>query len=446
MSEPTATFAGEFETEFQTAIAALVLRDSDFNHLTEGLLLPEFFENEPEANIVGIILDYFKKYRRCPEKPAFVQELKEAIAAKKIRKDTVDDLRAKYAELMGMGLGDVEKAVESVAKFARKQALTGAILQSAEILLRTKGGAEDFEKVEGLVKKAGEVGATETTNGVDYGGTIVARTEVRKDLMSGMTKPKGIPTGIRELDNILFHKGWGRAELSCYMGGAKSGKTTALIDHAQAAASLGFKVLYVTLEVSPEIVCTRLDSNISEVAIKELGMNPHEVQRRVQAYAAKAAPIQIEGFPTGSLTPKELGRLLKKHKSKGKSYDLVCLDYADLMAPTLNYKDERVNLKSIYIDLRALAQEFNVAMLTATQTNREGYKAATATATHIAEDFNKVRTVDLLISINKTEDERARGEARLYLVASRNQEDGISIRIKQALERAKFAARVLGVE
>ena len=85
-------------------------------------------------------------------------------------------------------------------------------------------------------------------------------------------------------------------------------------------------------------------------------------------------------------------------------------------------------------------------MLTATQTNREGYKSAVAKAEHVSEDFNKVRTVDLMISINKTEEEAARGEARLYFAASRNQESGFTIVIKQNLAMMRFIEEVIRVE
>ena len=83
-------------------------------------------------------------------------------------------------------------------------------------------------------------------------------------------------------------------------------------------------------------------------------------------------------------------------------------------------------------------------MLTAWQTNREGHKAATADAQHVAEDFNVVRTADILISINSAPDERERNEARLFFAASRNQETGMQVQIEQDLERMRFIKRVIG--
>ena len=116
------------------------------------------------------------------------------------------------------------------------------------------------------------------------------------------------------------------------------------------------------------------------------------------------------------------------------------------MAP--DYRTDNVieNSKEIYVGLRALAFEFDCAILTATQTNREGYKAAVAKAEHVAEDFNKIRTADVVISINSTEEERDQGEARLYFAASRNQESGFTVRVKQDLKKMQFITNVIGIE
>lgn len=116
------------------------------------------------------------------------------------------------------------------------------------------------------------------------------------------------------------------------------------------------------------------------------------------------------------------------------------------MAPNHRTNDPIENSKTVYVDLRALGFKHNLAVLTATQTNREGYKATVAKAEHVSDDFNKVRTVDLMISINSTEEERLAGEARLYFAASRNQESGFTIHIKQDLARMKFIESIVRIE
>jgi replicative DNA helicase len=178
----------------------------------------------------------------------------------------------------------------------------------------------------------------------------------------------------------------------------------------------------------------------------ELAPHASDVHERIQSVMKEAGALKIHEFPSGSMTPKDLNRLINKYKSMGLNFDLVVVDYADLMIPTHRMNDTIENSKRIYVDLRGIAQEHNLAMLTGTQTNREGMKAAVAKMTDVADDINKARTCDLLLSINASEDEVARNEARLYFAASRNQAGNRTIRIKQDLERGKFVAKVLGVD
>jgi replicative DNA helicase len=116
------------------------------------------------------------------------------------------------------------------------------------------------------------------------------------------------------------------------------------------------------------------------------------------------------------------------------------------MAPNHRSDNAIENSKSIYVDLRALAQVENVVMLSAMQTNREGAKATTSRMEHAAEDFNKIRIPDLVISINRTDEERSRNEARLFFAASRNQRGDFSIHINQDLEAMNFVKSVIKIE
>jgi replicative DNA helicase len=301
----------------------------------------------------------------------------------------------------------------------------------------------EFDKVERYIKEAVEIGVNEDGGAYDYYSNISLRTSKRIDDASGVKPARGITTGHLKLDEILYHRGWGRKELATIMGGAKSGKTTALIGFAKAASLAKFNVLYVTLEVSSEIISERLDASVSDTMIKELSKHIKDVEVKVDAMSRSAGKLILHEYPSGTFSPKMLRALLDRYEAKGQRFDLVVVDYADIMAPNHRYEDVIENSKSIYVDLRAIAQEKDVAMLTATQTNREGYKATVAKAEHVAEDFNKVRTVDLMISINITDEERSKGEARLYFAASRNQESGFTLFIKQDISKMKFIESIV---
>jgi replicative DNA helicase len=415
------------------------------------LLRPEFFENVGEAALVNISLRHFDKYRVVPDSASMVLLIKEAVSTKVIHKDVLPTVIEARKGILAAGLQGREFVEDRVAEFARHQALGAALLKSVD--LRDKG---QFDKIESMIKSAIEIGINEDGDAYDYFERIQQRTEERLDKAAGKRPPQGITTGILRMDDLLYHKGWGRRELATIMGGAKAGKTTALINFAKSASLAGYDVLYVTLEVGANIISDRLDACLSDTLMKELGNKIHDVKDKVEALSSKAGRLVIHEFPSGTFSPNMMRKLIDRYKSPGLTgfgkprdaikFDLVVVDYADIMAPNYRTQDAIENSKSVYVDLRAIAFEENVAMLTATQTNREGYKAAVAKAEHVAEDFNKVRTVDLMISINKTEEEAARGEARLYFAASRNQESGFTIVIKQNLAMMQFVQQVLRVE
>lgn len=432
----------DFDAEFQTKIAAHTVRDLDFMRRAAHLVRPEYFENVGEAALVNIALKFFQTYQSVPDAATMVTLLKEARESGILKGETMEAAKGVFRPLYASPLVGGNYAAEKVAEFSRHQAVTRALLASVEQLGK-KGG---FEKIDDLMGKALSVGINEDGDEYDYWDKIVDRTEERVERAAGKLPPQGITTGNIRFDDLLYHKGWGKKELSIIMGGAKAGKTTALIGFAKAASLAGKNVLYVTLEVSAKIISERLDASISDTEMRELAKSIHDVRTKVQALQKRAGKLKIHEFPSGTFSPAMLRRLIERYKSKGIKFDLIVIDYADLMAPDFRYNDAIENSKGVYTGLRAVAFEEDVAMLSATQTNREGFKSSVAKAEHVAEDFNKIRIADLVISINITEEERANNEARLYFAASRNQESGFTIFIKQNVAKMKFMESILRIE
>lgn len=432
----------DFDAEFQTKIAAHTVRDLDFMRRAAHLVRPEYFENVGEAALVNLALKFFQSYQSVPDTSTMVMLLKEARESGILKGEVMEAAKTVFRQVYTGPLVGGNYAAEKVAEFSRHQAVTRALLASVEQLGK-KGG---FEKIDDLMGKALAVGINEDGDEYDYWDKITDRTEERMERAAGKLPPQGITTGNIRFDDLLYHKGWGRKELSIIMGGAKAGKTTALIGFGKAASLAGKNVLYITLEVSAKIISERLDASISDTEMRELGKAIHDVRTKVQALQKRAGKLKIHEFPSGTFTPSMLRRLIERYKSKGIKFDLIVIDYADLMAPDFRYNDAIENSKGVYTGLRAIAFEEDVAMLSATQTNREGFKSSVAKAEHVAEDFNKIRIADLVISINITEEERANNEARLYFAASRNQESGFTIFIKQNVAKMKFMESILRIE
>jgi len=432
----------DFDSVFQAKIAALTLRDMVFVQRTDGLINPAHFESLSDATLVDLTLKYFAKYKRIPaDMTIYAAVIRDAVINKTLKKDVAKMCGDRIKQLWALDISDRDYVIDEVATFARHQAVLHAMEEAVGHLDK-----RDFPKIEKKLKTALDVGANMDLAAYDFGKEIDSRTGVRLERAAGKLPPQGISTGYLAIDQELYHKGWGRRELSVIMGGAKSGKTTALIDFGINAAANKYNVLYVTLEVGQDIIADRMDANISERAIMELGDHCHNVREKVKEFIDRSGRFLIHEFPSGYMTVTDLRRLVERYKVKGTKFDLVVLDYADLMQPDHRTDSATENSKNVYVHLRGLAMAEDFAMLTATQTNREGFKATVAKAEHVAEDFNKVRIADLLISINRTDEERTINQARLFFAASRNQAGNFTIRIEQALARMKFVNKVVGVE
>lgn len=431
----------EFDGEFQTKIAAHVLSDHEFMRRVGHLIDPAHFENLGEAAIVNMASKYWQRYSAVPPKSVLTTLLKDEFDSGAIRGDAKRESVEALKRLCKESLAGAVHVADKVSEFARHQAMTAAIMASVDHL-----GKKQFAKIEEAVKKAINTGIIDNGSEYDYFERIAERTGARTDKLAGKIPPSGISTGYAQMDDVLYHRGWGRKELAVIMGGAKAGKTTALIGFAKNAAMSGKNVLYVTLEVSAAIISDRLDANISDVMMKEIGKNILDIESKIQDARKRAGQLRIHEAAPGTFSPNQLRLLIERYESQGITFDLIVVDYADIMAPDHRYNDPIENSKSVYVGLRAVAVDKNLAILSATQTNREGFKSTVAKAEHIAEDFNKVRIVDLLISINITEEERANGEARLYFAASRNQESGFTIFIKSDISRMRFISSILRIE
>jgi replicative DNA helicase len=447
----------DFGADFQTKIATHAMRDLSFMRKVGHLIMPDYFENVGEAAVVNIALKYYKKYNDVPDARTAVELFKAAKKDNQIRGDVVDVATAAMRAVFdkGTGIGNSDSTADSVASFVRYQAMAAAILKSAEMLDGKLNKDEKFNKIEAVVKAAAAVGVNVDGGEYDYYEKITERTQERQDRTVAGAVPSGITTGNIQINDLLYHKGWGRRELSVIMGGAKSGKTTALIHFGKCGSLAGRNVLYVTCEVSGKILAERLDASISGIAVKALGTKIHEVED-VILKLPKHGELKIHEYPSGTLSPNMLRALIQRYKSPRLNkdgtvqpaiiFDMVVVDYADIMQPDFRTNDAIENSKNIWLGLRAIAFEENLAMLTATQTNREGNKSVVAKATDVAEDFNKIRTADIVISINTTDEERAAGESRLFFAASRNQESGFTIFIKQNLAMMRFITSIIRVE
>lgn len=440
----------QFDQAFQEQLAAHYIRDDVFVASVGSLVMPEYFDNETLAALVAIQKDYLAKYGACCTLKTFVQFTQRMLASKRVKIADLQEAKRLLAIIHKDPLKDRQFVIDTIAEFAKHQALLNATMEMADAL--DTGDVSKVTKAITAMDEAKSIGATDTAQAHDFKRQRADRQARRKARAAGAAGIGGISTGIPELDKQLTpHKGWGRKELSILMGPPKAGKTAALITFALNAAAAGFRVFYASCEVSDEIIGDRSDANISGVPLKELEAREAEVEREVAKWESSpiVGELIVQAFPIRTLKVSALKRIIKKYQAQGTDFDLIVVDYGDILKPEIQYQDKRFGLAEIFQDLRALATEMNAAVLTATQTNREGTKKAARNVTDgtdAAEDYEKVRTADVLITINASPDDKMNGEVVLYFSEMRNAESGLRMRFAQSIQCMRFITKFIGYD
>lgn len=445
MTDKTVTY--EFDGDTSTEIVSCMMWDQEFLRRTDGLIEPTYFSNPIEYVFATLTIEHYRKYGENPTKTVWVELIKKAIASKMLRDDQKSDAALYLINSGKLTVRNRAWLLDSIAEFAKQQAMTNTLFGSAKELLKLSDPTR-FERVEKMMREAMQVALHIEDDDYDLIEKIEERTQERLLVASGGAPKTGITTGVKELDGVLMHGGWGKKEMSILMGGAKASKSFHLSFFAVNAALDGKNVLFVTLENSVPVVAMRMDAQLSKIKISEQFTSPHAMKAGV--VAAGAAPrmgkIKIRYRDADVFTPANLQRLIDEYKAKGIIFDLLVIDYLDLMAPDHRTNEPRENSRLTWVGARRVAANENMALLSATQTNRAGHSSATVKAEHVAEDFNKIRTADLVLSINRTDDEKAASKARITFAASRNQADGATLFVSQDLDLGMAISEVDSVE
>jgi hypothetical protein len=136
----------------------------------------------------------------------------------------------------------------------------------------------------------------------------------------------------------------------------------------------------------------------------------------------------------------DISAMLTRMEATGFQAAMVVVDYADRLAPPLKRRDKWDELVDIYMDLRALAERHNVALWTASQTSKEGFRQKTSDLDNMAGAFQKAGEADVVLTYNQTKEEMAANQARLYLAKARNRPKGGTVWLHADRERCRLTA------
>jgi replicative DNA helicase len=230
-------------------------------------------------------------------------------------------------------------------------------------------------------------------------------------------------TGWPVLDKA-FNGGWERATLSTFIAPTGAGKSMFLVNCGAAALEQGLNVAYVSLEMADWKIGLRFDSYYSGVDINSVADNQDQV--KVEVNNRVKGQLFIKEWPTKTASVQTIRAYLQRlSATKNFIPDMVLVDYADLLRGSSAHKDKRFELEGIYEELRALAQEFNIVVITADQTNRSGLDMEIVTIGQIGESYAKATVCDVIMTISRRMEDKQFDTGRIFLAKSRLGQDGI---------------------
>ena len=241
--------------------------------------------------------------------------------------------------------------------------------------------------------------------------------------LEGALDPRGgiVRLGLSaELDRILGG-GVANGELFVFIAPPSRGKTSILVKCGERAASQGCRVLHVSLEISRAKVLRRYVQAIGKWGAKYLEANPDAVREAVHGAQAawQGGEIFVTTWPPKRATVADIQGEVRRMKAGGVPLDYVIVDYAALIKPLGGRAEQRWAFGDIVQDLRAMAVEEDVKVLSAWQVNRAGAKEDEMSTTDIAEAWEVVHHADAILALNQTVEERRKNVMRLSVLKQR---------------------------
>ena len=308
--------------------------------------------------------------------------------------------------------------MEEFEGFTRRQELERAILKSADLL--EKG---DYDPVEKLIKEAVQISLTKDM-GTDY------FEDPRSRLLAIKDNNGQVSTGWPTLDKRLFG-GMNRGELNIFAGGSGSGKSLFMQNIAINWVTQGLNGVFLTLELSEGLCSMRMDSMVANCSTKAVFKDIDTVEMKVKMAGKKSGALRVKYMSAQSNVNQIRSYLKELHVQTGMNIDFIMVDYLDLVMPVsakVSPNDLFVKDKYVSEELRNLAREQNILMITASQLNRGAVEEIEFDHSHIAGGLSKINTADNVFGIFTSRAMRERGRYQLQLMKTRSS-SGVGMKV-----------------
>ena len=361
-------------------------------------LRTDYFTSKIDRALYSTVHNYVERFNSFPNQTALFIELENASNLTQdeysLAKDKIEKLENKQA--------DLDWLVQQTEKFCKDRAIYNAISQSIKIL-DDKNGTHSPNQIPHLLEEALAV-SFDTQIGHDFFEDLTQRYDFYH------RKEERIPFDIDYLNRVT-KGGLPRKTLNVILAGTGVGKSLFMCHCAAANIVGGKNVLYITMEMAEERIAERIDANLMNVTMEELHLLPRDAfEKKLHRVKEKAVgKLVIKEYPTSSAGSANFRHLLMELNQKKKfKPDIIYIDYLNICASSRLKQGANVNsytyIKTIAEELRGLAVEFNVPIVSATQTNRAGFTSSDVGLENTSESFGLPATVDLMFAMISSEE------------------------------------------
>lgn len=388
-----------YNYDIQKLFLSVMISSPTLYTRSQNILKPIYWSNDLKKT-AEFIFDYVSKYNKMPttEQISGYSEIELTILS-------AEDLNAMS-----------DWYLETIESFCRHKAMEILIKDAFDSLLEKSM----YGEIEKRCKDAMMI-TLQKDLGTEYFKDPLARLEKMKD-KSDMTS-----TGWKTIDEKLYG-GTNRGELTIWCAGSGVGKSLILQNQAINWINQGKNVLYVTLELSEELVGLRMDAMNTGESTKFIFGNMSEIATRL-AMLRKTAPVtkgklQIKKFPEAGTTVNDIRAYIKEYEIQtNDKFDAICIDYLDILYPTSN----KVDINSLFLkdkmvseEIRALAGDLGLFAATASQLVKGASKESDFDTTHIAGGTSKVNTADNVIAIFAPQEMKEDGKMQIQFIKARS--------------------------
>ena len=420
------------KNRIEQVILENLIKDDAYVRKVIPFLKPDYFMQYEDKKVFDIIFNFVEKYNNPPSKQAIILAVNEDTSLN-------EDSHAKCMEVINTLNGDEvnrDWLVDETEKFCKDKALYLGVMESIQII-DGKNKEKSTDALPSILSEALSVGF-DTNIGHDF----IEDAEKRYDFYHRLEEKV-------EFDLDMFNKitegGLSNKTLNIALAGTGVGKSLFMCHMASAAISKGKNVLYITLEMSEERIAERIDANLMNIPIQELS----DLSKAMYDDRIKKINDKIEGrlivkeYPKASAHSGHFKALINELKLKRSFFpDIIFIDYLNICSSSRFRPGSSANsytiIKSIAEELRGLAVEQDVPIVSATQTTRGGYDNSDVSLTDTSESFGLPATADLMFAIISTEELEQLGQFMIKQLKNRYADPTRNKRFMIGVDRSRM--------